>query len=621
MVTTTSAAFTPSDPNAIYRQLYSILQSSEDPHIRQVWGASVKQGTSDRLLQTFVRAVEMAQYSIDRATEERHLDTAMLESSIRAILRDMDVRTMRKIPAGLNLYVSRSTPTNVSRVIPAFSQFTGGGRTFYNRYPVQFGVGETVAPARFYVGTIRTETFISSGEDFQEWLSPEGNFTVSDGRESHRGVEYSDTIVKVAGTPVRVAEHDQWWDMLQDTDKAVRDRTTSDGRCQLVFGDSKYGYLPPAGANVQVQYVLTNGSADNSGIFNSNLIMISDSTITAYPVTSASGSTVPSASINGGANEIPADTYRKTGPLLFASAGTATRRKTAQAWAVNYPGVADALVLGQAKINPNDRRYMNVIQACILKGGDGIDPNDYTMSASDASGWLQHFNRRRPSVSGHVVFHSPVPSSPKLDIVLECMPYVTLALAEEAARQAIRDLYAYKPGTLRGTILLSDLTDSAKYSTQGIKGVRHNGQINDLVTYSRAPLLALSAEITTGQKAANGEYVFHVIAICDVYEGATLIEERSAPSNAIVYNANGTANPQVSFNPVVGAKRYEIYCRRPGTTTYNRVAELDSRTFEFTLTGQSTFSTTLMPMAQPVAFRFPKLGDLKVTAVYAENEW
>lgn len=621
MTTTTSSAFTPSDPNSIYRRLHAILQSSEDPEIRRAWGTSLKQGTAERLLQTFVRAVEMSQYSIDRATEERHLDTAMLESSIRAILRDMDVRAMRKIPAGIDVYVSRSTDPSVSEVVPAFSQFTGGGKTLYSRYPIIFGAGESVVQARLYVGTIRTAAFTSSGQDFQEWLSPEGNFTVSDGRESHNGVEYSDTIVKVSGTPVRVSEHDQWWDMLQDSDKAVKDRTTSDGRCQLVFGDSKYGYLPPAGALVQVQYVVTNGAADNVGVFNSNMALVNNPSITAYPITVKVGGVIKTSSITGGANEIPADTYRKTGPLLFASSGSAIRRKTAQAWAVNYPGVADALVLGQSKVNPSDRRYMNVLQACILKGGEGIDPNDYTMSASEASGWLQHFNRRRPNVSGHIIFNSPIPSSPNLDIVLECMPYVTLALAEEAARQAITDLYAYKPGTLRGTILVSDLSDAAKYSTEGIKGVRHNGSINDLVTYARSPQLSLSGEPTDGDKVQAGEYVFYALSICEVYEGSELLVERSSPSNPIVYNAMGTSNPQLTIKPVVGAIGYEIYCRAPGSDTFNLIHTLDSKNYTFTLLPTTEFKSELMPKSQPTSFRFPKLGNLKITAVYVDSEW
>lgn len=622
MTTTTSNAFVPSDPDAIFRQLYVILQSSEDPDIRRVWGQALKQSTTERLLRMVVRAVEMSQYAIDRSTEERHIDTALLESSIRSILRDMEVRAMRKIPAGLNVFVSRSSSTSSSYTIPAFTQFSGGGKTFYTRYPIRFEVGETVVQARVYVGELKRDSFISTGENFQEWLSPVDKFKVSDGRESYNGVEYSDLIVSVSGTPVRVTEYDQWWDMLQDTDKAVKDRTTIDGRCQLVFGDGSYGYLPPPNTLIQVQYIVTEGSADNVGGFDSNLSMIGgDGSISAYPVSSGQGSNIQSSRVDGGADEVPASTYRKTGPLLFASAGSAVRHKTAQAWAVNYPGIADALVLGQSKTHPNDRRYMNVLKVCLLKGGTGIDQEDYTPSSAEASGWLQHFNKRRSSVAGHIVFYAPVPSSPPLDIILECQPHVTLALASEAARQAIKDLYQYKAGTLRGTILLSELFDSAKYSTEGIIGVRLNGSNSDLVTYARAPVLSLLREEDNGNLIGAGEYVFYVVSLCDVYEGSTKKTERSTPSNAIVYSANGLSNPTLAFNPVVGGQQYEIYCRRPGSETYNRIAVLGSRDYSFKFNSTVQFESLQMSTEQPLIFRFPKLGELNIQSVYQDKEW
>lgn len=622
MTTTASNAFTTTDPGSIRRRLASILLSSEDVEIRKNWAKAVQIGTAERLLDTFVRAVEMSLYAIDRSTEERHLDTAILESSIRTILRDMDVRMMRKIPAGINVYISRSGDRSVSRTYPAFSKWTGGGRTLYNRYPIKFEAGQTIVQARLYIGEVRTDTFVSNGADFQEWLSPEAEFTVSDGREYIKGVEYSDIIVKVSGTPITVTELDQWWDMYQSTNKAVKDRTTIDGRCQLVFGDASFGYLAPPNTLVSIQYVVTKGSADNSGTFTSEISLSGSSEISAFPNSSTAGNSVETSSVSGGANEVSANTYRKTGPLLFASAGTAIRSNTAQAWAVNYPGVADALVLGQSRVNPNDRRFTNVLYACLLKGGQGISPNDYKFTSDEASGWLQAFNKRRPSVNGHVVFFEPKPSSPDLHLVLECQSYVDLALAEISATQAIQDLFKYGAGTLRGTLLLSTIFDAAKYSTEGITGVRSLTLKNDLVSYARPPVLSLEEETQDQSNIASGEYVFYVVSLCNAYNGSTRVQERSVPSNAIVYSAIGTSNPTVSFSPVVGAENYEIYCRRPGTENYVRAGVLDSKQYALKITPQTVFEDgVLMPVTQPLNFRFPKLGELKVEATYPSNEW
>lgn len=623
MANTLSSAFTPADSDSIYRRLRTIMESAEDPDIRRVWQASLQQSTTERLLRTLVRAVEMALYAIDRATEERHIDTALLESTIRSILRDMDVRAMRKVPAGVNVYISRKSPTNVQRVIPAFTNFTGGGVVCYSRYPINFPIGVTVVKARLYVGTIKTAQFESDGTDYQEWLSPEDGFKVSDGRESINGVDYNDMIVSVSGTPVRVTEHDQWWDMFSESTKAVKDRTTIDGRCQLIFGDNQYGYKPALGTIVQIRYVLTNGSADNISTFSSTLTMSGDTDISAYPVFNQDnvGNNQFKLGISGGANEVPASNYRKTGPLLYASAGTATRRKSAQAWALNFPGIADALVLPQSKTDPNDRRLMNVKKVCLLKGGEGIDADDYLVDSTTASAWLHHFNVRRPNTVGDVAFYPPIPSMPKLDIVLECQPYVTLALAEESARQAIADLFKYKPGSLRRTILVSELFDKCMYSTTGISGVRHNGQLNDLVTYSRSPVVQLLAETSASPAIPTGEYVFYVLAVCEVYNETDLVSEKSAPSNPLVYAADGTITPTIKWDGIVGAIGYEIYCRFPNSTQYLQVATVDSKTFSFAFTPDVVPNTVEMPTAQPTQFRFPKLGELIVSAVYAESEY
>lgn len=621
MVTTTSNAFTTSDPASIRRQLDTVLRSSNDPLIRNTWARALKIGTAERLLDTFVRAVEMTLYAIDRSREERHLDTAILESSIRTVLRDLEVRMMRKISAGINVYISRDTTTAVSLTVPAFSVWTGGGRQFYNRYPIKFEVGQTTVQARLYVGTIKMESFTSDGSDFQVWLSPEDKFVVSDGRESRDGIEYSDMRVFVSGVPVSVTDFDQWWDMRSADNKAVKDRTTIDGRCELVFGDSTYGYKPVAGSIVNIRYVLTNGSEDNAANFTSNILLSGSTSITAFPIATSEGNNIVTSKIDGGANQISADVYRKTGPLLFASAGMAIRSKSAMAWALNYPGIADALVLGQSKTKPNDRRYNNVLYACLLKGGEGISQDDYVASNAEAAGWLQHFNRRRPSVNGYVVFYTPVPSSPPISLVLECESYVDLALAELSATEAVKDRFKYTPNTLRGTILLSELFDVVKYSTKGIIGVRSLTIQNDLVSYSRAPTLNLSAETLASPALPNGEYVFFVLALCTVYDGSTATLERSAPSNAVVVNSNGTTNPTLSFNPVVGGEQYEIYCRTPGSEQYRRVAVLDRDTYSFTMTSTTPISTVQMPTEQELKFRFPKLGSLTIQAVYTNSEW
>lgn len=619
MTTTNSRAFVPNDPNALFRELRNGFSAADNPDIRQAWGTSLQTSTGEKILRSFVHALELAQFSIARVHEERHMDTALLDSSIRALLRDMDVRCSRKTPAGVDVYISRSSADiSTTRLIPALTTFTGGGKVMYNRYPITIPANERVVQARLYVGTIKLGSFVSTGEDFQEWLSPEDQFHVSDGRESINGIIYSDIIVACNGTPVQITETDQWWDMVKESDKKVKDRTTIDGKLQVVFGDDQYGYKPAAGSLVQIYYVVTNGASDNEGSFDSVIIVPSDTSITAYPITTGEGDNIVSSRLSGGSNEVGTDTYRKTGPLLFSTAGTVVRSKSANAWATNFPGVVDGLILNQAQSNPNDRRLMNVLKVCLLKGGKGINPNDYLLSAPEASAWLQQFSKVRPQTSGSVVFYPPSPSSPPLDLVMLCEPYVNLALAEATASQAIEDLFRYKTGSIRGTILKSELYDAIKYSTRGVTGVRSNNLTTDIVTYSRAPISYLGQDHTTGGILPLGDYTYYVVAICDVYNGTTLIEERSNPSIGIIINTNGTSNPSITFDPVVGAKRYEVYGRAIGNP---RLAVLGANVYSFKDSSSVTPSTSVfLSFDSPTMFRFPKLGVLKLRASYKTSE-
>jgi hypothetical protein len=604
----------------IARVLQQLLAQSIDPlnpQVRPTWNAILRSGTGQKIINMISQAVELSQYSIARAVEEINFDTAELDTSVRALVRSLGVRQSRKIPAGIDVTLDRQTTVG-SLSIPRFSKASGSGVSLYNREPIVFASGQRYATVRLYVGEVFTASFTGNGLDLQSYISEESDFRVSDGLTTlPNGAEYRDVLVVVGGTPVATTYRGIWLHPTA-TNPAVQDQTLADGAAYWVFGTSQFGVKPTTGTPVSITYVVTNGSADNNPTYNGVI------SLDGYPNVLISYTT---GGLSGGADETPVQSYKKVGPLLYASFDRAVTSEDHNAQAANYAGVIDALILGQSKTFPNDRRYMNVINITLLKGGEGIDPSDYVLSPSEYLAWQQYYSE----IMGFNLIMNrvdPVASSPDVEMTLVCANYADLSLCEEAARQAVARIYEYRYGILQSTIFLSDLVDAAKYSMDGILKVQIRKPSQDIVTYSRATKLSylLSTDDLDGNPFTSflptGTYNYAIVAVSSVANGNVFVTESSGPSNrvSIYIDSSGTKNPIISWRPIVGATEYWVYGRGVGASNMYRMAVIPADTLNYQ-DDNTDVPDTLYPLtaiAAPTAVRFPKLGDLKINAVYED---
>lgn len=590
--------------NAIVRALQAELSSSVDPTnptINKTFNALLRTATGQKFINWVAAVGEFAQFSIVRAAEEVNLDTAELDSSILVGVRSLGVRLSRRLPAYIDVLLTRPVTTS-SLSIPRFTPITGGGRKFYNREPITFSIGQAQEQARLYVGEVFTVVYNGNGADFQTFVPSESDFTVSDGYTITNTTEYYDILVGINGTPIRVVRDGIW---NYPNTPAVQDQTLSDGSAYFVFGDGLYGYKPSSGDVVSISYCVTNGSADNEPLFDEQL------SFTNYPTIVVTNQT----GIQGGANQTPTASFKKVGPNLFAAKERAVTKLDYDAIASTYPGVIDAVILGQRLYAPNDRRYMNVQRVVALKGGDGIDPNDYLLSPAEFQQFDTYLrNRRNDNLTSQRI--DPVPSSPAIDLTAICASYVDLSLAEEAIRQAIARLFAYKYGTLRSTIYLSTLSDTALYALQGIKQIKLNTPVEDIVSVPTAP--AVNVALSTGTIVA-GTYNYAVVALCAVYDGTSLLSERSAPSNRLsTIQLSATGGVLITWDAVPSATQYLVFGRGVGASNMGLLATVNAPNTSYTDNGSAVPNMGDLLSASPLpnTIRFPKLGALTVRAIY-----
>jgi hypothetical protein len=98
-------------------------------------------------------------------------------------------------------------------------------------------------------GKYETQTFTSDGTINQ-------SFNVS--ASNNASIDNFNYRVFFNGQQIKVTDH--YWDMLPNEFACVT-RTGFNGGIDIYFGNGDYGFIPPAGSIISVEYVLTNGTA------------------------------------------------------------------------------------------------------------------------------------------------------------------------------------------------------------------------------------------------------------------------------------------------------------------------------------------------------------------------
>jgi hypothetical protein len=409
MTTTTLSAVKPDQP-LIVSQLQALLST------KTAWRDLYLSGTGQTLIEMVAAIGALDQYAIEQAYRQSFLDTSLTDSAVFAIARMLGVRIPRRNPAVMSVTLTR-VDTSVALTIPAYSVFTCGSVTLFNREALTFALGAATIVGTLMEGEIRTFSLAGQGTNFQMFRSPETGFEVSD----------QDVQVKVNNNEVPVVQNGIW--NYTGSMPAVQDSTTKDGELLLTFGNSLYGYRPVNGVQIDILYAVTKGSgADDSNLATQPVSYSGDPDITG--VVNAGG-------LANGGNALSASTMRAVSPLMFSSQGNkATTRSEFSALPLTYPGVMDALVVGQREVAPTDVRYMNLVRVSLLTSSPMTDA-----FWSAFSSWYT----RRIMYPVRIYRQDPIPMAVSVSLNVYCSSTADLPTVKAKVIAAVTELFTPRP--------------------------------------------------------------------------------------------------------------------------------------------------------------------------------
>lgn len=408
---------------------------------RATWSDLLTSSTGETLIEMMAAVGTFNQFALEVAAREGFLDTAVRESSIYAITRMLGVRIGRKNPSGCDSVITRSGDLTYSRMIPRFTQFTINGQSFFNRHPILFETGSATATIKLFEGTLRVQTFPADSTAFREIYLNEPGFVVSD----------QDVEVLMIGSSGEA----ELWSVIDDgiwtaesSDRVYYDATSGEGDVILAFGDGYSGALPSVGSNIQISYVVTNGSIANNGGANFEIACPE------FPFLTG----VTTSKMSGGADQKSASYYKSMAPHIFRAKKRAVTPMDYKAIASDYPGVAAVSVQAQKDIAPGDLRWMNVVRVCILpQVEDAFTETEW----NDFKVWF----KKRCHTAIEIQPYTPEKKIVDIEITLALK---SAAIPEEVVPEAdanIRALFAREEHTLGKRIAVSDIVDASHLPT------------------------------------------------------------------------------------------------------------------------------------------------------------
>lgn len=415
------------DFEAILLQLQLFLSS------KGTWKDLLTSSTGETLLEMIAATGAFNQFAIESAAREAYLTTAVRDSSIYAISRMLGVRITRKVPAGVDVVLSKAASA-ATLSIPKFTAFDIDGTTFFNRDPIVFSAGATNTTARLYEGQVKVQTFAANSTPFRELYLNELDFQVSD------------IDLEVYLTNPTTGERELWnntpegiW-IAEPFDKLYYDSTSGFGDTTLLFGDGNHGKLPSVGHNIEVNYVVTSGAKGNNGT--SGLVVVMPSNVGITGLTTSS--------ITGGANEKASSFYKALASNIYRARTRAVNPGDYRAIAASYPGVASVVVRAQKDIAPHDLRWMNVVRICILPQEQEQFTN---VEWDDFIEWFSY----RAHAAVHVHKYNPTRISVNISVELALHPTAVLASVLPEVEANIQKLFAKNLYTLGRRVAVSDI--------------------------------------------------------------------------------------------------------------------------------------------------------------------
>jgi hypothetical protein len=326
------------DYESISEQLLSALKKKES------WQSLNNSSTMRIVVEAIAAVGESSQYSVMSATQETTLENAKIPESIYTNSRFLGVRISRKVPAQVTANLQNTNYVNQYLEIPKYTQFTINGESYFNRTAIIFNNSSSIISTTLYQGQIKQVSYTSDGSNYQTYNLVEEPWTVSD----------SDIICYVDNIEFNRSSIPIF--AMSSTDTLFYENSLPSGIVECKFGNGIYGVVPNSQSNILFKYAVTKGSEANNSQ--------SSLPVTATKFPTLVGETTSNA--YNGSDEKSLKFYQEMGSMAGASNGRGIDRDDYRALVIQYPGVIDCKVYGQAEIAPNDKDYMNVIGLMLL---------------------------------------------------------------------------------------------------------------------------------------------------------------------------------------------------------------------------------------------------------------
>jgi hypothetical protein len=230
------------------------------------------------------------------------------------------------------------------------------------------------------------------------------------------------------------------------SDTVYDDSTTGEGKTVIMFGNGEHGKIPTLASTITFKYVITNGSTGNTGLTGIEVTCPSDSTL--------KGTTT--SVISGGADEKPFSFYKVMAPLLYRARKRAVTKSDYKAICLTYPGVISADIKAQRDIAPDDLRWMNVVQICLLP----LDTSSTALTDSEWSNFLAYFNNKEHALI-HISKKEPTKQMATVQLTLVLKSTASPSSTIPVAESALAALFARRSDTLGRRITLNDIDRKA----------------------------------------------------------------------------------------------------------------------------------------------------------------
>lgn len=522
------------------------------------WSPLLPTQTASLLIESIAAATAFLQAGVQNSFEETFPQTARMPSSLRASARRLGVRLTRKAPAKCTVKLTRTTAT-ASLLIPEFSAFQAPGTALFNRSAILFPIGTTEVTVDLHEGFITQVAYTGQGADSQMIVVAVPGFTVSN----------DDVRVTVSARPLEVVTDGIWhYPITNDGDPnyVVADSTLPTGELLLEFGNTQFGMIPQRGAQIVVAYSVTNGAAGNNVQFENQRVTYTS------PGTSLTG--IATTPLVGGTDELDAEQYRDS-PLIYASYERAVALPDHPALATKYPGVVDAIFLGQKDIAPNLREFMNVVYTYILMNtGDQMSNAQYP----DFLKWWQ-------------------PRAMPLEYVLRTATQIAVDVAGTIyitgqgdpdsilakARTAVAQLFTARQGYLGRDLYVDDIIDAIRTSDPYIDHTTLTNPLTDIICKINAPQAPVVTP-ATGGTLPNGTYIYAVSAVSNLNP----VQETFASLNGAVTLSGSNNAARIRWTAVAGAVQYRVYGRSASQDMFLLATVAAGQTLEFVDTGSVT---------------------------------